>query len=1686
MITGSVELTAGGCVVYTSSGTTVGSLGTLTVDAGVTVQFSGGLDVQGTLTVRGTADQPVAFTSASTNPAPGNWPGLRYEAGSSGGISYVTVNYAGGDGGWVSGGNYSAVSFYGRSNVRVDHVTVENSGRTGLSTTAGATPSVANSTFINNAYVGVELGDPDALMGLSNNTFIGNRVVDGNGVYLDGGRLTQQVTVSPADDGSLRLAGNVQVGSTGGLTVTAGTAILGNGGLDVLGSLTAIGTAAQPVLFTSAAASPAPGDWPGVRYEAGSTGSMTFTTVNYAGGTGCWYVCGSTGGITFNGRVAVALDHVTVQKSSTDGLRATSGAAPSVTDSTFSNNGVVGIQLDGPDALVGLAHNTFTSNRTIDGNGVFLDGGVLTGQATLSTVDDGVVRLGGNVQIGSTGALVVTPGTTVLGNGGLDVLGALTVQGTASQPVTFTSAAASPAPGDWPGVRYEANSTGEMSYATVDDAGGTGCWYVCGSTGGITFNGRSSANIDHVTIQNSGSDGLRTTSGATPGITNSKFINNAWVGIELGDLDALTGLADNTFTSNRNVDGNGIYLDGGTLTRQATLSTAADGTIRLAGNVQVGSTAALTVTSGTTVLGNGGLDVLGSLAVQGTAAHPVIFTSASANPAPGDWPGVRYESGSMGSMTYAMVDYAGWNGCWAVCGSYAGVSLNGPSAVSFDHLTVQNSTLDGLSTSNGAMPIVSNSTFSRDRLGVHLGDPDALAGFSNNTFTGNRPIDGDGILLDGGTLTKQVSLSPADDGRVRLAGNVSVGSTGSLTVLPGTTVLGNGGLDVQGALTVDGTASRPVLFTSASANPQPGDWPGVRYEAGAVGSMSYAIVDYAGWNGCWIVCGSYAAVSFNGFSIVSIDHLTARKSGLDGLSTSNGAAPVVTSSIFADDRLGVHRGDPDALVGFSNNTFSGNRAIDGDGILLDGGTLTRQVTLSTADDGRVRLAGNVVVGSTGSLTVTAGTTVLGNGGLDVQGALTVEGNAMQPVVFTSASGNPAPGDWPGVRYEAGSTGSLSYTTIAYAGWNGCWAVCGSYANISFNGRSKITIDHLTSKNGGLDGLSTSNGATPVVANSAFTDDRLGVHLGDPDALAGFSSNTFTGNRPVDGDGILLDGGTLTKQITLSSGDDGRVRLAGNVVVGSTGSLTVMAGTTVLGNGGLDVQGQLNVQGTASQPVLFTSASASPQPGDWPGVRYEAGSIGSLSYTIVKYGGWNGCWVVCGSYANVSFNGPSAVTVDHLTSENGGLDGLSTSNGAAPVVTNSTFADNRLGVHLGDPDALAGFSGNTFTGNRPVDGDGIYLDGGTLTKQIVLSTANDGQVRLAGNVVVASKASLVVGGGMTVLGNGGLDVQGTLTVQGVQTQPVLFTSASASPQPGDWPGVRYEAGSAGSMSYTTVEYAGWNGCWVVCGSYANVSFSGLSTIRIDHLTSQRGGLDGLSTSNGAMPIVSNSTFTSNRLGVHLGDPDALAGFSTNTFTGNRPVDGDGIYLDGGTLTKQVTLSPSDDGRVRLAGNVSVGSTGSLTVLPGTMVLGNGGLDVLGALTVEGTASQPVLFTSASASPAPGDWPGVRYEAGSVGSMSYATVEDAGWNGCWIVCGSYAAVSFNGFSIVSIDHLTARKSGLDGLSTSNGAAPVVTNSTFTGNRLGIHLGDPTHWPASATTPSRATGPSTATASTSMGAR
>lgn len=139
-----------------------------------------------------------------------------------------------------------------------------------------------------------------------------------------------------------------------------------------------------------------------------------------------------------------------------------------------------------------------------------------------------------------------------------------------------------------------------------------------------------------------------------------------------------------------------------------------------------------------------------------------------------------------------------------------------------------------------------------------------------------------------------------------------------------------------------------------------------------------------------------------------------------------------------------------------------------------------------------------------------------------------------------------------------------------------------------------------------------------------------------------------GNGSTTGKRVELSG-RITRDTVLRKGDENILR--GKVYVANGATLTVEAGATVKGSfAGSDVAllvvtrgSRINARGTATEPVVFTSASQNPQSGDWGGI------------------------VICGKAAvNTSFNGKQGLLQVEGEVDNAQGDGLAGYGDLAPA------------------------------------------------------------------------------------------------------------------------------------------------------------------------------------------------------------------------------------------------------------------------------------------------------------------------------------------------------------------------------------------------------------------------------------
>jgi uncharacterized repeat protein (TIGR01451 family) len=613
----------------------------------------------------------------------------------------------------------------------------------------------------------------------------------------------------------------------------------------------------------------------------------------------------------------------------------------------------------------------------------------------------------------------------------------------------------------------------------------------------------------------------------------------------------------------------------------------------------------------------------------------------------------------------------------------------------------------------------------------------------------------------GGTLA--VNTTWTADNVYVLSPDVSVPAGVTLTIQPGTVVKGGNGLWISGTLLAEGTPGAPIAFTSlqddtkggdtngdgGATAPAPGHWRGLVFAAGSHGRISNASVSYGG-------CGGYCYGKANvetDTTDLRLDAVVLQYSGRDGL-YANHASPAVTGCTIQNNGwFGLHFVglDPAAPLNITDNmftssgggggllafdalptptaTFRGNRSTDGKCAFSVQGTANGDLVWDNGDDLVLYLSNDLAVAASRTLTLLPGTVVKSIVGysntnaLWVDGFLFAEGTESAPITFTSlhddsrggdtnadgAASSPAPGNWRGVIFRAGSHGRISNASFSYGG---CGGYCYGKGNIETY-TSGLDLDRVLIEKSHKDGLYAKN-ASPTVTNctianntgyglrfdgldpafpltvtdNIFTSAGGGAGMLAFDGLASAAA-TFRGNRSSDGKCAFSVQGTANGNLVWDNGDDLPLYIPADFAVAASRTLILMPGTVVkLSGTGLYMDGTLLAEGAPGAPIAFTSlqddtkggdtnadgAASAPAPGQYRGVYFRAGSHGRISNASFSYGG-------CGGYCygrGLIVSYISDLQLDGVLLEKSGREGIWGIE-SGMTVKNSSILGNAYGV-----------------------------------------------------------------------------------------------------------------------------------------------------------------------------------------------------------------------------------------------------------------------------------------------------------------------------------------------------------------------------------------------------------------------
>ena len=247
---------------------------------------------------------------------------------------------------------------------------------------------------------------------------------------------------------------------------------------------------------------------------------------------------------------------------------------------------------------------------------------------------------------------------------------------------------------------------------------------------------------------------------------------------------------------------------------------------------------------------------------------------------------------------------------------------------------------------------------------------------------------------------------------------------------------------------------------------------------------------------------------------------------------------------------------------------------------------------------------------------------------------------------------------------------------------------------------------------------------------------------------------------------------------------GTIIVTGDITVPAGQTLTIASGTQVLfvnadvdapigvGDYKLDIQGQLIVQGTAAEPVVFTGQDmAAKTPGGWERIELNGATPSTIEHAIIEYADIgldisNGSTLTDVTVRKTSsecvlLTNADNATLTRVTISECGKDGVRATSGSTGVVVDTLVTTNNgeSGLNIEGSSSLT-VTTSTSSGNG---GDGVRVDDSTLA--LSGSTLDDNSQR-----------------GLHYLGG----ANGTATQNQIHTNKMegvgLFTTSDGSPSP----------------------------------------------------------------------------------------------------------------------------------------------------------------------------------------------------------------------------------------------------------------------------------------------------------------
>jgi len=932
---------------------------------------------------------------------------------------------------------------------------------------------------------------------------------------------------------------------------------------------------------------------------------------------------------------------------------------------------------------------------------------------------------------------------------------------------------------------------------------------------------------------------------------------------------------------------------------------------------------------------------------------------------------------------------------------------------------------------------------------------------------------------------------------VNSGGRLIVGSNNILKFQPGYA------LDVNGTFIANANVGENIYFTSyrddnwggdtnndgTTTAPAQSDWYGVRFNDPSLDAnclMRRCMLRYAG-------ASNIGGISmFNASPTIDLCNISNCYYGVYMQYASNPTLSnnTIGSSQFTPIAMSFEANPnmPNNVLSFSDNAY--------DAIGLIGGTLTANAVIkkrnvTTVQNITYLLLSPVTIPTGMSLTINKGIVIKSYAyyhNFIVNGTLNANATSDSLITFTSSKddnyGNPgdtnkdgtitspAIGDWGGIIFNPGSTGTLNYCRIRYAAtYNYYFTTCSTYEYINNGGIAMIdaspTISNCEFKDLNF-GISCYRASNPVISNNSMINITYTPFCISSASDPAFTGNTFT-NVKWQAIGLLggnvCQNGTI-KTRTVAGFTNITYVLLSDMFINSGTYVNVQAGVVIkVNNCNVYVDGGFKTDGLVAQKVVFTSLlddnvgnpldtngdgnATAPAAGNWGTIKFRATSDDAycnINYAMVQYGGntgeggvtfenaggqINNSTISNSSYYGVYCNGNSTPTINTVTIQNCGQDPIAMSLLSNPVFTNITFSANHSKA--------------------------IKIIEGTLSSNATLATRNVAGITniayIITNLTISTNAKLTIQPGVVIKFNiyyANINVLGHLIAKGTAGNKIYFTSYADDskggdsnndgnatvPNRGDWgyytAGINFSNHANDTLTYCEISYPAE-------GLYFRNAHAIIDNCVIQQIADC--GIDIYGSSN---PAISNCQFNN-----IVNSPIRLSMFSTPTFTNcsSLNVGRMALTVRPETYSQTATVPIRNFGGYNnityyLEGTCTINTGTTITIPAGIVFKSSGvyGFLVNGRINVLGSLASNVIFTDYR-----DDLVGNPPDMNQDGSATQP--QTCCWGGAWLI-----------FNDVSNDSSTVQYTTLryaaTGISLTS-ASPTINSVRFEKDNLGVDL-------------------------------